>query len=175
MQLSVHTQHGGGLHHSWVYTTCRQHQHALTPLRSPLLLCGINRAQAVLGYVLLLLWVGILSVAVGVYDLTLVQVGMMADTHKLAPQTRVHVYLKLCLAWSLMVFWRCSHEPCCLRSSGCCAVPCHAALSCTVAVLRVQWYGWPMLSVSAVLTLFQVNTFALTLMLVFKQNASYAR
>lgn len=39
----------------------------------------------------------------------------------------------------------------------------------------VQRRGWPMLSVDAVKTFFQVITFALTLMLVFKTNTCHSR
>lgn len=48
-------------------------------------------------------------------------------------------------------------------------------LCCAVLCLCVQWYGWPMLSVAAVETFFETITFALTLLLVFKTNSSYAR
>eukprot|EP00879_Flechtneria_rotunda_P031097 GHRR01033941.1.p1 GENE.GHRR01033941.1~~GHRR01033941.1.p1 ORF type:complete len:228 (+),score=50.69 GHRR01033941.1:112-795(+) len=50
----------------------------------------------------------------------------------------------------------------------------------TVAVglyssIAVQYYGWPMLSLQSVQTFFSAITFALTLLLVFKTNSSYAR
>jgi len=38
-----------------------------------------------------------------------------------------------------------------------------------------QWYHWPMLSMQSVQTFFSAITFALTLLLVFKTNSSYAR
>jgi predicted membrane chloride channel (bestrophin family) len=44
-----------------------------------------------------------------------------------------------------------------------------------VTATVLQWYGWPMLSVAAVETFFSAITFALTLLLVFKTNSSYAR
>lgn len=60
----------------------------------------------------------------------------------------------------------------------CCAMIallCCAVIAVCCAATTLQWYGWPMLSVEAVETFFQAITFALTLMLVFKTNSSYAR
>lgn len=42
-------------------------------------------------------------------------------------------------------------------------------------LLLLQWYSWPMLSIQSVQTFFSAITFALTLLLVFKTNSSYAR
>lgn len=53
-----------------------------------------------------------------------------------------------------------------------------AALSVAVGVYYktlVRVYGWPMLSLQSVQTFFSAVTFALTLLLVFKTNSSYAR
>jgi predicted membrane chloride channel (bestrophin family) len=43
------------------------------------------------------------------------------------------------------------------------------------AVHLLQMYNWPMLSLQSVQTFFSAITFALTLLLVFKTNSSYAR
>jgi predicted membrane chloride channel (bestrophin family) len=42
-------------------------------------------------------------------------------------------------------------------------------------LLLLQWYNWPMLGIQSVQTFFSAITFALTLLLVFKTNSSYAR
>jgi predicted membrane chloride channel (bestrophin family) len=63
-----------------------------------------------------------------------------------------------------------------LSWSQCCWLCCAAAAAAAaLLLLLLKVYGWPMLSVDSVQTFFGAITFALTLLLVFKTNSSYAR
>lgn len=135
-----------------------------------------------LGYFPLLLWVAVLSVAVGVYDVTLVQVcggtsgcsGRLTVADSECQECRERPWRARCCCAFLPPLQR-------RRLTSAAALSLHAsshpAACCIPAspAAAVQNYHWPMLSVSSVQTFFSAITFALTLLLVFKTNSSYSR